>query len=154
MAQQEPGPEIRRLEALLGEWSMEATFPSAPPTGPVGRVVFEWMAGARFLVERWEVDVPEAPDGLAVIGFDDDRQRYLQHYFDSRGVARVYDMSLDDRVWRLWRDAPGFSQRFEGAFGDDGDVIEGRWEVSEDGERWRHDFELKYTRLRPGQAAG
>jgi hypothetical protein len=154
MDQQERGPQIRRLEALLGEWSIEATFPSAPPSGPIGRVVFEWMVGERFLVERWAVDVPEAPDGLAIIGFDDDRELYLQHYFDSRGVARVYEMSLGDRIWRLWRDAPGFSQRFAGAFSDDGDVIEGQWEISEDGERWRHDFDLRYTRSRPGPAAG
>jgi len=26
--------------------------------------------GERFLVERWEVPVPEAPDGIAIIGAD------------------------------------------------------------------------------------
>jgi hypothetical protein len=152
MAEQERGAEIRRLETLIGEWRMEATFPSVPSVA-TGRVVFEWMVGERFLVERWDIDVPEAPDGLAIIRFDDDRRIYLQHYFDSRGVARVYEMSLGDGVWRLWRDAAGFSQRFEGVFRGDGDVIEARWELSEDGERWRHDFDVKYTRARPGPTA-
>jgi hypothetical protein len=32
------------------------------------------MPGQRFLVERWEVSVPEAPDGIAVIGPDPERE--------------------------------------------------------------------------------
>ena len=69
------------------------------------------------------MDHPEAPDGIAIIGFDADKGAYAQHYFDSRGVARVYEMSFDDGVWKLWRDSPGFSQRFAGTFSDDGNTI-------------------------------
>jgi hypothetical protein len=73
------------------------------------RVGFEWLPGRRFLVERWEVPVPEAPDGIAIIGVDPDSEgNYLQHYFDSRGVARVYRMSFRDGVWKLWRYEPDF----------------------------------------------
>jgi hypothetical protein len=32
------------------------------------RVMFEWMGKKTFLVQRWTVPVPEAPDGLALIG--------------------------------------------------------------------------------------
>ena len=56
-------------------------------------------------------------------------------------------MSLRDGVWKLWRDAPGFSQRFEGRFSDDGKTISGRWEKSADGVQWEHDFDLTYTRV-------
>jgi hypothetical protein len=117
-----------------------------------GRVVFEWLPGGRFLVQRWEVPLPDAPDGIAIIGFDDDRGTYLQHYFDSRGVARVYEMSVDDGVWKLWRNTPdfsplNFSQRFTATFSDDGNTIDGRWETSNDGSSWEHDFDLTYTRV-------
>jgi hypothetical protein len=139
------------LEALVGEWSLEARFPGAPPSDARGRLVFEWMAGERFLVERWEVPVPEAPDGLAIIGFDEGRRTFLQHYFDSRGVARVYGMSLEGGEWKLWRDEPDFSplnfrQRFSGTFSDDGQTIAGAWERTE-GEDFVHDFDLVYTRI-------
>jgi hypothetical protein len=59
-----------------------------------GQVSFEWPPGGGFLVERWEVPFPDVPNGLAVIGFHPDRGSYLQHQFDSRGVARVYEMTL------------------------------------------------------------
>ena len=102
-------PAVERLEAFIGEWSIEADFPNAPPTDLRGRTVFEWLPGERFLVQRWEVPHPDAPDGIAIIGFDRGRETLLQHYFDSRGVARVYEMSLRDGVWELLRNAADFS---------------------------------------------
>ena len=74
------------------------------------------------------------------------------HYFDSRGIARVYAMSLEDGVWTLWREAPDFSsldfaQRFTGTFSDDGTTIVGRWETAHDGATWEHDFDLTYVRV-------
>lgn len=142
------------LEPFVGEWALEAHFENLPaPEGDSGaRVAFEWLAGRQFLVERWEIPIPEAPDGIALIGADpDDDGGYLQHYFDSRGVARVYKMRFDGRVWTLWRDTPDFSplhfsQRFTGTFSEDGRRIDATWEICEDGETWKKDFDLTYTK--------
>jgi hypothetical protein len=143
---------LRALEPLVGEWTMTAVFKDIPPADAGARVTFEWMPGERFLIERWEIPIPEAPDGIAIIGADPEREgRYLQHYFDSRGVARVYKMSFENGVWRLWRDEPDFSpltfsQRFTGTFADDGQTISGAWEICHDGKTWEHDFDLTYAR--------
>jgi hypothetical protein len=84
---------------------MVPTFKGMPPIESGARVTFEWMPGERFLIQRWEVPIPEAPDGIAVIGPDPERAGgYLQHYFDTRGVARIYKMGLANGVWTLWRD--------------------------------------------------
>jgi hypothetical protein len=32
--------------------------------------------------------------------------RLQQHYFDSRSVAHVYEMTLEDGVWTLFREGP------------------------------------------------
>ena len=34
-------------------------------------------------------------------------------YFDSRGVRRTYEISLENGVLRIWRDHPGFDQRLK-----------------------------------------
>ena len=144
--------EPEALAPFVGEWSLTAAFGDAPAADIGARVTFEWLPGGRFLVERWEVPLPEAPDGIAIIGADPaNGGRYLQHYFDSRGVARVYRMSVEDGVWKLWRDGPDFSplefsQRFSGTFSRDGRTIAGRWEICHDGTTWEHDFDLTYTR--------
>lgn len=93
-----------------------------------------------------------APDGIAVIGRREDGEGYLQHYFDSRGVARLYEMSFDGRVWKLWREREdftplSFSQRFTGTFSDDGDAISASWEKTADDGSWELDFRLNYTRV-------
>jgi hypothetical protein len=143
---------LEALEPFVGEWTVVAAFKDVPPADAGARVGFEWLQGEQFLIERWQVPVPQAPDGIAIIGADPEGEgSYLQHYFDSRGIARVYKMSFEDGVWRLWRDEPdlsplAFSQRFTGTFGDDGKTIAGRWERSPDGKTWEHDFDLTYTR--------
>jgi hypothetical protein len=137
---------LERLEAFVGAWTMEAPF--AP--GVTGRAVFEWVLGGQFLVERSEV--PGAPDGIAIVGVDRDGQAYTQHYYDSRGVARLYAMTFDGRVWTLLRGSPDFTpldfwQRFTGELSADGATISGRWESSPDGATWAHDFDLTYRKV-------
>ena len=56
-------------------------------------------------------------------------------------------MSFEDGVWKLWRDSPGFSQRYAGTFSEDGSTIEGRWEISTDDSTWEPDFDLTYRRV-------
>jgi hypothetical protein len=138
------------LAPLVGEWQIRAGFGNEAPADIGASVTFEWLPGGQFLVQRWDVPHPEAPDGIAIIGADPKREGgYLQHYFDSRGVARVYKMTLHDGVWELWRGEPDFSpldfsQRFTAIFGADGKTIAGRWEICLDGTTWEHDFDLTY----------
>jgi hypothetical protein len=142
-------PMLERLDAFVGEWTVEVPF--AP--GVNGHAVFEWVLGGQFLMERSEVpDVPEAPDGISIIGVDRDGAAYTQHYFDSRGVVRLYAMTFRDGEWTLLRDAPDFTpldfrQRFTGNFSADGRTISGRWETSQDGSAWDLDFDLTYRKV-------
>jgi len=138
---------MEELEAFVGEWRMRTSFAPAGSDAPRAITTFEWLSGKTFLIQRWQVDHPDAPDGIAVIGWDGERSTLLQHYFDSRGVARVYEMTFADRLWTLQRLVPGFCQRFTGTF-DDGDTIRGRWELSDDGVSWRTDFDVRYERVR------
>ncbi len=57
-------------------------------------------------------------------------------------------MSFSDGMWKMWRNAPGFSQRYESAVSQDGKTITARWEKSSDGSTWEHDFDVKYTKIR------
>ena len=139
---------VDALQPFIGEWHMAAGLASDAADPPHAVTTFAWLAGRRFLIQRWEVEHPDAPDGIAIIGFDPARNTLVQNYFDSRGVARVYDMAFDGKVWTLQRFAtePDFSQRFTGTFSNDEGVITGRWETSSDGATWVHDFDLTYMR--------
>lgn len=56
-------------------------------------------------------------------------------------------MSLDEGVWKLWREVPGLRQRYAGVVSADGTTITGAWEGSPDADRWTHDFALNYTKI-------
>jgi hypothetical protein len=139
-------PDLEGFAALVGDWEVEATHPALPGTVVPGQASFEWLAGERFLIYRASAEHPDFPEGISIIGVTDDR--LTMHYFDSRGVFRVYETSLEDGVWRIWRDAPGFSQRMEGPLSDDGNTLEARFEMSEDGSTWTEDLKATYRRVR------
>ncbi len=140
---------LRRLEPLVGEWALEAAPPGGEPWPGGGTSTFEWHPSGAHLVQRTTVAVPEAPDSVSVMGCDAANGTYFQLYADERGVCRVYEMSIGDGAWRLWRVGEPFAQRFSATFAEDGDTILGRWEMSEDGVTYRTDFDLVYRRSAP-----
>jgi hypothetical protein len=124
------------FDPLIGEWEVEV-----PAFGGHGRTIFERLGA--FVLQRSIVPDP-GPDSVSIIGDG------VVNYFDARGVKRIYQTSLDGRVWKIWRDDPDdFSQRFSGTLAEDGRTISAAWEKCMDGKTWEFDFEMIYTRISP-----
>lgn len=144
-------PSLKPLEVLSGRWDMEIRWsPEAHKLvgGPAtvrGATRFEWIEDGHFLVHH-QGGADGAPDSRWLMGRDETSGEYSVLYADARGVSRVYQMSFENRVWRLWRNAAGFNQRFEGRLSLDGRIIEAHWEKSADSKAWEHDFDLKYVK--------
>ena len=139
---------LRFLEPLVGEWALEAGFPGEEPWPGGGIATFEWIDGGALLRETWSIEMPEAPDGVAIFGCDVEKGSCFQLYTDERDVHRIYEVSLADGVWKMWREADDpFPQRFTGNFEDGDETIRGRWEKREQDE-WEVDFDLTYRRVR------
>jgi hypothetical protein len=98
-------------------------------------------------VVRATIELPEAPDSVSIIGCDGANGTYRQLYSDERGVCRIFEMSIGDGEWRLWREGAPFDQRFTARFEDGGDTIRGRWEIAEAGGELETDFDLIYRRV-------
>ncbi len=136
--------ELEPFDALVGTWESIATHPALSGVEVPGSSSFDWLEGGHYLIGRSRNEHTDFPDSLQVIGADDDG--LVMHYYDSRGVERVYGTSLRDREWRLWRDDPEFAQRFVGTFEDGGSRIIGQWEASHDGATWEPDLAITYRR--------
>ncbi|MGH3229111.1 MAG: hypothetical protein ACRDOA_11110 [Streptosporangiaceae bacterium] len=145
--QSDSNPAMARLAALAGEWAQQVDVTGVP----AGRTVFEWALGGSFLLQRNEIPHPDFPDSILIIAAGPGGDTYTQHYFDSRGIARIYSMTFGQGKWTLLRDAQDFApldfaQRFTGIFQDD-NTINGAWEHSEDGVTWKRSFSLSFTKI-------
>ena len=150
MAENQRNSALERLAIFVGEWNLEITsmsFHTDPSAVEHGRTSLNWSEGGAFLIQHSEISATDFPRSTAVIGPDDAAETYGMLYFDSRGVSRIYQMSLSADTWKLWRDFPGFSQRFVATFSDDHKVMTARWEKSNDGSNWELDFNETYTRV-------
>jgi hypothetical protein len=47
-----------------------------------------------------------------MIGRDDTSGAFSAFYADSRGVSRLYEVSFAKDLWKMWRAAREFHQRF------------------------------------------
>ena len=141
------------LQRLIGTWAFESSV-NGQFMGR-GSTTFEWIEDGTFLLqhaddepspvtnEDWAAHSPMPV--RAVIGWDETIDEFTMLYADARAVFRIYRMRLTDEAWTVWRDAPGFYQRFIGTFSDDATIV-GRWETSVDGSAWKPDFDMAYRK--------
>ena len=136
-------PALEPFEALIGTWDTEATHPLIDAVVP-GTTTFEWLAEGAFLVQRSRNEHELLPDAISVIGPPEEGGGLVMEYFDSRGVRRTYGISLEDGVLRIWRDAPGFDQRYVATLADD--AFEGVFQLARTPGDWRDDLKVTYRR--------
>lgn len=141
-----PNPALSHFGVLVGTWNTVGTHPLVPGTTFHGRTTFAWIEGGAFLIMRSEIDEPEIPSGIAILGTDDAAGECSMLYFDERGVSRRYEVSFRDDEWQWWRDSPDFSQRCVVTIAADGRTMTSRGQLSRDGGRWEPDLQLTYTR--------
>lgn len=145
---------MNEFDRLLGEWHGDGEVPTDPPMKLSEEVSIERMGA--FVVFRTDGEPDELPDSIAVIGGGPDGGPQPMHYFDSRGVQRLFMTAVDAATWTIWRApgedwngpaGPGFNQRFIGDISADGRTIRGRWERgTADPDGWELDFPITFVR--------
>ena len=146
MDKTERSPQLAAFDPLVGEWTFEATHPMFPSTVVHGRMTYAWLEGERFLVQRSSNEHPDFPDSISVIGFADEEE-LTAHYYDSRGVFRIYRVAMEGDTFRMWRDEPGFRQRMEGTLSEDGATFALTGQLSRDDETWEEDLATTFARV-------
>ncbi len=145
---------MNEFDPLIGEWHGVGEMVEAPMKLTVDSKIERL---GEFMVMTSVGEPKEVPDSISIIGGAPDGEPQPMHYFDSRGVKRMFLMALDGSTWRIRRapgedwtgaDGPGFNQRFIGALSADGRTIDGRWErgMGDAGDEWELDFPIRYER--------
>jgi hypothetical protein len=147
--------DLQRLgRRLVGTWTTAATHPGLPGALIRGSSEIEWLDGERFLIYRSSYDHPDIPNAISIIG---DTDGLRMHYFDVRGVHRIYGVTVTDHGWEtaMSRDASAvsfaspdapFSQRMIFTFEDGDRTMSGRGMLSHDDVDWEDDLQITYRR--------
>ena len=145
------GAPLDELQPFIGEWRVEGRHVALPDTVIRGRSVFEWWGDRTFLMHRSTFDHPDFPDSIAVIGATRPGGGLAQHYFDTRGVHRLFDMTFRHGVWTLTRKAASptdFDQQSSAKVSADGNTMTADFERTDPGaHEMKHDFSVVYTRV-------
>ncbi len=144
---QKSNPVFEYFAPLVGEWDTVGRHPLFE-SSVHGHSSFGWLEGEALLLWHSVFEKPGPPRAVSVIGADDSLGTYQLLYCDERGVSRIYETSLENGVWRFWRNAPGFLQRYAATFSDDGNTITGHGELCRDGVNWEPDLDVTYTKIR------
>jgi hypothetical protein len=136
-------PALAPFEALIGTWVTEARHPLVDAVVP-GWVTFEWLEGGHYVVQRSHNEHDLFPDAICVIGAPEEGEELVMEYFDSRGVRRTYGIAIEDGVLRIWRDEPGFAQRFSATLARDS--FEGLAQLARTPGDWQDDLRVTYRR--------
>jgi hypothetical protein len=128
------------LEQLLGTWDLTMQH-SALAEPVIGRHVYSRVLDGAFVRLDWTYEHPDFPDATAMLS------ETGMHYFDVRGVVRVFDLGWTESGYTMVHLEPDFSQRFTALF-DSPDAMSTLGDYSEDrGVTWHPDFTTTMQRV-------
>ncbi len=102
--QPKPGPEHKKMEVFVGEWTYAGSGESSPfgPAGPFkGKDTSRMVLGGFFLESRGEDtgDSGYVWQGVALRGYDPVKKTYFLHGFENDGIANSSSTTLSGNTW-------------------------------------------------------
>lgn len=138
---------LAALEPLIGKWEYtmhNCWFLESMDTKVKGFTTIERLHDAFIMIRNSNAD--KKPDDIWVIGYSDSQEKYQSFYYDQRGVARIFDLTFDDKKMVFRREDEDFYQRVTLEIKTDG--LHSVAEASEDqGKTWRKDLEMTYVKV-------
>jgi hypothetical protein len=121
----QPDPELKRLDRLVGRWTMEGNLVGSDETNIKGETEFRWLPGGFFLEQRGHIDFMGLQiDSLELIGYDAETKSFpstvysnfspepLPYKWDVQGDTVTISVSygqLDATFTGSWREDGTFS---------------------------------------------
>lgn len=102
--QPKPGPEHKKMEIAVGQWSYEGVAPASPfgPAGKFkGRETDRMVLGGFFLESRGQDtnDTGYVWQGVSLQGYDPATKTYVSHGFENDGTTNVNSTAIDGNTW-------------------------------------------------------
>lgn len=124
-----PDPALKRLEPLVGAWTITGRTLDSDEDNLSGRVSIAWLPGGFFLEMRGEMDfMGFKAYSLEVVGYDPAAQTFpAAVYSNMDGGPRAYGWDVQGSTVTHWTEG----SKYTGTFSEDGSVLTGGWRPDE-----------------------
>ena len=113
-AAQQPSPDQKKLDVMVGKWSIEVdtkATPLSPASKASGTEECQWFAN-RHVVCRSEAKGPAGTySQMRTLSYVPARKQYVAYTVDSLGSALVAYGQVNGDTWTFTTDQPGFNIR-------------------------------------------
>jgi hypothetical protein len=125
----QPDPALKRLDRLVGEWSMEGHMVDSDENNIKGQASYRWLPGGFFLEQHVRLDFMGLEiDSLELIGYNPESGAFRSSVFSNLSPDPL------PYKWDLQRDTLTISvsygpldATFTGKFSEDGESFSGGW---------------------------
>jgi hypothetical protein len=126
--QPEPDPALKRLEPLVGTWSIKGRTLGSLVDNVSARTIFEWLPGGFFLKQTFEADfVGMTIRSLELIGYDPSSDTFPSMvYSNLAGIPIPYRYDLRGKDVTITTDLGG-GATMTGRISEDGSTFSGGW---------------------------
>lgn len=128
-----PDPALRRLDPLIGDWTLTGNLIGSSEENISGRGSFRWLEGGFFLVQDIQIDFAGMFQIRAheLVGYDPETGAFSSHVFSNLAPAPLhYQWDMRDRTLRISVNEGPLDASFEATISDDGNSFSGGWRAN------------------------
>jgi hypothetical protein len=125
-----PDPALKRLDRLVGTWSMRGHLVGSDEENIVGQATFQWLPGAFFMQQDVELDFAGFAQisSREMIGYDPGSGGFASYVFSNMSPEPLpYKWDLQGDTLTISVSHGPLDAAFEGRFSEDGDSFSGGW---------------------------
>lgn len=138
---QKQAEALDNLQIFTGNWKTEGYTNSGLSIQSIDK--YSWLNKRYFLIHTWESHLEnDYVEGIEIIGYDNGLKKYFTQAFDSKGNNTKYTAELSNTNWRI----NGDTERFNGEFSANGNILSGEWEYLQDG-KWVSWMQIVLTKM-------
>jgi hypothetical protein len=125
-----PDPMLKRLDILVGSWTLKGHTLDSEEDNIFGKATFEWLPGGFFLQQRIELDFAGMIKihSLELIGYDPETKTLSSNVYSNMSpVPLPYKWDLQDDALTISVSYGPLDATFKGKFSKDGESFSGGW---------------------------